>query len=268
MTVHDRTAASTRVMERVTPADVAAPVRAPERLRRRNRDVCELSVALLAADCVERLAEAGVHVEQTSDLELALDLVRQMDKPYLTDFMSPRKNDFFESNCLWLLLRDADGRASGMVSARMDDTGREPLSSYSVRKLRNIFPEEADVAVQPDRLPRIAGEIMGKVVYTGDRFVGHGLRSTNRQALRTLVLLLYCAIRLKWSDLDWVYAFLRDRDVSRGAPWLYHFPRVYPMAHSWTLRPSVQTREHWLAAMDRLEFTDVLGAYLVAPERL
>jgi hypothetical protein len=86
--------------------------------------------------------------------------------------------------------------------------------------------------------------------------------------LRTLSLLQYCAIYLKWRDLDWIYAFLRDRDVSRGAPWLYHFPRVYPMAHSWTLRPSVQTGEHWLAAMDRLEFTDVLAAYLVAPHRL
>jgi hypothetical protein len=191
-----------------------------------------------------------------------------MDKPYLTDFLSPRKNDFFEANCYWLILRDFEGAAAGMVGARMDETGREPLSAFSVRKLRNIFPEEADVPVRADRLPRIAQEISGRVVYLGDLFVGPGLRSTNRQMLRTLSLLQYCTIYLKWRDLDWVYAFLRDRDVSRGAPWLYHFPRVYPMAHSWTLRPSVQTGEHWLAAMDRLEFTDVLAAYLVAPHRL
>lgn len=266
MTVHDMTAA--RAAERIVPAQAPAESRATARPQPRNRDVCELSVALLAAECVSRLAEAGIEVEQTSDFELALEMVKAMDKPYLTDFMSPRKNDFFEGNCLWLVLHGADGEPSGMVGARMDDTGREPLSSYSVRKLRNIFPDEADVPVRPDRLPRIAGEIMGRVVYTGDLFVGNGLRSTNRQTLRTLVLLLYCAIHLKWRDLDWVYAFLRDRDVARGAPWLYHFPRVYPLAHSWTLRPSVQTREHWLAAMDRLEFTDVLGTYLVAPDRL
>ena len=268
MTVHDMTTAAARVAERVIPADPPAETPRPPQPGLRNRDVCELSVALLASDCLRRLAEAGIHVEQTSDFEMALDTVKEMDKPYLTDFMSPRKNDFFEANCFWLVLRDDSGGASGMVGARMDDTGREPLSSYSVRKLRNIFPEEGDVAVRPDRLPRIAGEIMGRVVYTGDLFVGHGLRSTNRQTLRTLVMLLYCAIHLKWRDLDWVYAFLRDRDVARGAPWLYHFPRVYPLAHSWTLRPSVETREHWLAAMDRLEFTDVLGTYLVAPDRL
>ncbi len=225
-------------------------------------------MALLASECMSRLAEAGIIVEQTSDFDLAMRMVARMDKPYLTDFMSPRKNDFFEGNCFWLLMHDPDGAPSGMVGARLDDTGREPLSSYSVRKLRNMFPDEADVPVAPDRLPRIASEIKGRVVYTGGLFVGRGLRSTNRQTLRTLVLLLYTTIYMKWKDFDWLYAFLRDRDVARGAPWLYHFPRVYPLAHSWTLRPSVETREHWLAAMDRLEFSDMLGTYLVAPDRL
>jgi hypothetical protein len=266
MTVHDRHAAQAGRME----ALFARPESAPEALVPgcRERTASELNVALLAADCVARLADAGIRVEQTSDFELAMETVAEMDKPYLTDFLSPRKNDFFESNCFWLILRDASGGASGMVGARMDDTGREPLSSYSARKLRNLFPEEAEVPIRPDRLPRIAQEISGRVVYTGDLFVGSGLRTTNRQTLRTLVLLLYCAISLKWQPFDWLYAFLRDRDVSRGAPWLYHFPRVYPLAHSWTLRPSVQTGEHWLAAMDRLEFVDMLSAYLAAPHRL
>jgi hypothetical protein len=155
-----------------------------------------------------------------------------------------------------------------MVGARMDDTGREPLSSYSVRKLRNLFPEESEVDVRPDRLPRIAEQISGRVVYLGDLYVGRGVRSTSRQTLRTFSLLVHCAIYLKWREFDWLYAFLRDRDVARGAPWLYHFPRVYPLAHSWTLAPSVETGEHWLAAMDRLEFADVLRTYLVAPDRL
>lgn len=223
---------------------------------------------MLSAECTSRLAEAGIDVEQTCDFEMALETVKHMDKPYLTDVMSPRKNDFFEGNCFWLILRDARGNPSGMVGARMDETGREALRDYSARKLRNMFPGEEDVPVRPDRLPRIASEIRGRVAYTGDLFVGGELRSTNRHTLRTIVLLLYCVMYMKWSDLDWLYAFLRDRDVRRGAPWLYHFPRVYPMAHSWTLPPSVQTGEHWLAAMDRLEFTDMLSTYLVAPDRL
>lgn len=266
MTVHDLHAAPVGRVEQL----FARPEPASETvaLDSRSRAVSELNVALLAAECVARLADGGIRVEQTSDFDLALETVAEMDKPYLTDFLSPRKNDFFESNCFWLVLRDAGGAASGMVGARMDDTGREPLSAYSARKLRNMFPEEADVAVRPNRLPRIAQEICGRVVYMGDLFVGNGLRSTNRQMLRTLSLLQYCALYLKWRDLDWIYAFLRDRDVSRGVPWLYHFPRVYPLAHSWTLRPSVQTGEHWLAAMDRLEFTDILSAYLIAPHRL
>ncbi len=266
MTIHDLHAASAGRVEtlfgRYEPApDTAAP-------DDRSRSVSELNIALLAAECVARLADAGIRVEQTSDFDLAIETVAEMDKPYLTEFMSPRKNDFFESNCFWLILRDARGAASGMVGARMDETGMEPLSSYSARKLRNLFPEEADEPIRPDRLPRIAQEIRGRVVYTGDLFVGAGLRTTNRQMLRTLVLLLYSTIYLKWQGLDWLYAFLRDRDVSRGAPWLYHFPRVYPLAHSWTLRPSVQTGEHWLAAMDRLEFADMLSTYLAAPHRL
>lgn len=266
MTVHDMTATSARVAETLLAPGAPEPARA--RPERRSRAVCELSVALLAADCVSRLATSGIHAEQTSDFDLALDTVNKMDKPYLTDFLSPQKNDFFEANCFWLILRDGDGAASGMIGARIDETGNEPLSSYSVRKLRNMFPEESDIPVHPDRLPRIAEQIKGRVVYIGDLFFGHRLRTTNRQLLRTFLMLHYCTIHLKWRDFDWLYAFLRDRDVARGAPWLYHFPRVYPLAHSWTLKPSVQTGEHWLAAMDRLEFADVLSTYLVAPDRL
>ena len=266
MTVHDRHATSARSIESLFARHEPAPKSVD--LDSRSRSVSELNVALLAAECVARLADAGIRVEQTSDFDLAIATVAEMDKPYLTDFLSPRKNDFFEGNCFWLILRDDGGGASGMVGARMDETGREPLSSYSARKLRNLFPEEAEVPIHPSRLPRIAQEISGRVVYTGDLFVGPGLRSTNRQMLRTLVLLLYSTIYLKWQPFDWLYAFLRDRDVSRGAPWLYHFPRVYPLAHSWTLRPSVQTGEHWLAAMDRLEFADMLSTYLAAPHRL
>ena len=266
MTVHDLHAAPGGRVEALFARH--EPATADPQPDGRSRTASELEVALLAAECVTRLAGAGIRVEQTSDFELAMRTVAEMDKPYLTDFLSPRKNDFFESNCFWLILRAPDGGASGMVGARMDDTGREPLSAYSARKLRNLFPEEAEVPVRPDRLPRIAREISGRVVYTGDLFVGPGLRTTNRQTLRTLVLLLYCTIFLKWQPLDWLYAFLRDRDVSRGAPWLYHFPRVYPLANSWTLRPSAQTGEHWLAAMDRLEFVDMLSTYLAAPHRL
>ena len=266
MTVHDMTTASARVAERLMAPEPALIT--GRRMEPRTRKVCELSVAMLASDCVARLAESDIHVEQCTDFDLALETVGHMDKPYLTDFLSPRKNDFFESNCFWLILRDGEGMPSGMIGARIDETGGEPLSSYSVRKLRNMFPEEDGVPVRPDRLPRIAEEIRGRVVYIGDLFFGQRLRTTNRQMLRTFLLLHYCVIHMKWREFDWLYAFLRDRDVARGAPWLYHFPRVYPLAHSWTLRPSVETREHWLAAMDRLEFSDVLATYLVAPERL
>ena len=134
-------------------------------------------------------------------------------------------------------------------------------------------PAESLIREKVRALPGTPGvylfkDAQGRVVYIGDLFMGPALRTTNRQLLRTLLMLHHCTIRLKWQPFDWLYAFLRDRDVSRGAPWLYHFPRVYPMAHSWTLRPSVQTGEHWLAAMDRREFVDVLAAYLAAPHRL
>lgn len=266
MTVHDLYSASARRAERIFPwHDPASEALAPDS---RPRPVSELNVALLAAECVARLADAEIRVEQTSDFDLAMRTVAEMKKPYLTDFMSPRRNDFFESNCFWLILRDHKDAASGMIGARMDETGSEPLSSYSHRKLRNLFPEEADVPIRPDRLPRIAHEIRGRVVYIGDLFFGHRVRTTNRQTLRTFLMLHYCTIHLKWRSLDWLYAFLRDRDVSRGAAWLYHFPRVYPLAHSWTVKPSIQAGEHWLAAMDGLEFVDMLATYLAAPHRL
>ena len=249
------------------PDKINARRRSPA-LIRRPEDLPELSITMLAAECIRRLEAADIFVDQTSDFDRAMQTIEQLDKPYLTDYMSPLKNDFFESNCFWLILNDQDGQPGGMVGARFDDSGREPLSAYATRKLRSIFPDEMDVPVSHDRLPRIAEEISGRVVYTGDLYLSRTFRTTNRHTLRIIVLLLYTVMTLKWTDLDWVYAFMRDRDVRRGAAWLYHFPRSYPMAHSWTKPPSVESGENWLAVMSRLELMDLLSAYFTAPDRL
>ena len=235
-----------------------------------QRDIWEsqLKISLLAAECTTRLAEAGIHVEQTTDFDYVMWAIDCVGKPYLTDFMSPTKNDFFEENCFWLLLNDSNGKPAGLTGARSDNTGREPLSAYSQRKLRNMFPEEKHVPIRGDRLPRVADEIMGHVVYTGDLFIGPEIRSTSRNHLRLLVMLLYCVTYLKWPKLDWLYAFLRDRDVKRGAAWMYHFPRVYPMAHSWTSPPSDASGNNWIAAMNRVEMVDLFATYFGATDRL
>ena len=235
-----------------------------------QRDIWEsqLKVSLLAAECSNRLASAGIHVEQTSDFDHVLWAIDYVGKPYLTDFMSPEKNDFFEENCFWMLLNDAEGNPAGLTGVRSDNTGREPLSSYSQRKLRNLFPQERHVPIRDDRLPRVADEIMGHVVYTGDLFLGPAFRSTSRNNLRVLAMLQYCLIFLKWSKLDWLYAFLRDRDVRRGAAWIYHFPRTYPMAHSWTSPPSDDSGNNWIAAMNRIEMVDLFSTYFGATDRL
>ena len=249
------------------PDKINSRRRAPS-LMRRAEDLPELSTTMLAAECIRRLEAADIFVEQTSDFDRAMQTIEQLDKPYLTDYMSPLKNDFFESNCFWLVFNDGDGQPGGLVGTRFDDTGREPLSSYAIRKLRSVFPEEADVPVQHDRLPRIAEEISGNVVYMGDLYLSRAFRTSNRQTLRLIALLNYTLITLKWTNLDWIYAFMRDRDVRRGAAWLYHFPRSYPMAHSWTKPPSDQSGDNWLAAMSRLELMDLLTAYFTAPDRL
>jgi len=228
----------------------------------------ELTVSMIAAECIRRLEAESIFPEQTSDLDHALAVIDNLDKPYLTEYLSPLKNDFFQTNCFWLIFNDQNGQPGGLIGCRMDDSGEEPLSSYACRKLRNIFPEESDIPVQPDRLPRIADEIKGRVVYCGDLYLSRAFRTTNRRVLRIIVVLVYCVIFLKWKDLDWIYAFMRDRDVARGAAWLYQFPRNYPMAHSWTKPPSDQTGENWLAAMSRLELMDMLSAYFAAPDRL
>lgn len=239
-----------------------------EKPQTRYFEVSQLTMSLLASDCTKRLNEAGIYPQQSTDFDEAMRAVEFMDKPYLTDFLSPRKNDFFEGNAYWLLLMDADGQPAGATGCRMDDTGREPLASYANRKLRNLFPEEDHVSIRHDRLPRVAEEIHGRVIYTGDLFMGAGLRSTSRENLRTIALLQYCLMYLKWSDFDWLYAFLRDKDVRRGAAWLYHFPRTYPMAHSWTSPPSDQSGNNWLAAMTRIEMIDLFASYFAAPDRL
>jgi len=94
---------------------------------RRDNSESQLKISILAANCSARLADNGIHVDQTSDFEHALWTVEQMGKPYLTDFMSPLKNDFFEENCFWLVLNDENDQPIGLTGCRADQTGREPL---------------------------------------------------------------------------------------------------------------------------------------------
>ena len=85
-------------------------------LFRRPEDLSELSITTLAAECVRRLAAQDIFIDQTSDFDLAMQTIEQLDKPYLTDYMSPLKNDFFESNCFWLILNDQNGQPGGQFS--------------------------------------------------------------------------------------------------------------------------------------------------------
>ena len=192
--------------------------------------VPEYDAALLCAHLSDDLKQDGIYLEQCSDFEKIERFAADIKKPGILPILSPSDNDFFETNCFWLLASayekngdpEQTGRPVGMIGMRRDQSGRESLKSYSERKLRTLFPTEANVAIRPDRLPSFADDIRGDIVYMGDLYFSSERRSAlvKRENMRKFATIAYSLIYLKWTDLDWLYAFLRDRDVRRGATWM------------------------------------------------
>ncbi len=230
--------------------------------------VPEYDTALLCAHLSDDLKKDGIFLEQCSDFEKIERFAADIKKPGILPILSPTDNDFFETNCFWLLARarerDADpeqkGRPVGMIGMRRDQSGRESLKSYSERKLRALFPTEANVAIRPDRLPSFANDIKGDIVYMGDLYFSSERRSAlvKRENMRKFATIAYSLIYLKWSDLDWIYAFIRDEDASRSALWLYRARHSGSFAHSWSQGPSVDEFPHWLLASEKPDLEELI----------
>lgn len=217
----------------------------------------------LAALSGSLMAE-GYTVREVEDITTVPALIEQIGKPYLTPLSSPMHNDFTEGNSIWLVA-ERGGVPVYLGCARLEDLGRESVGLYWGRVLRRAYSGSSDGVVIDNIRPEVEKALGGRLVYFGDLYVklqGRG----SRKALRSFVAIGHLAVSLKWNP-DWIYCFVREEDVLRGAAALYGFTSLYPNPFNWVAPPHPRSNSEWLAVLPRAELWPCVGVALEAAKQ-
>lgn len=209
------------------------------------------------------LAAEGFNVREVEDISTVPGLIERIGKPYLTPLSSPAHNDFTEGNSLWLVA-EKDGDPVYLGCARLEDLGTESVSRYWTRVLQRAYASSPHDVVIQDIRPEIERSIGGRLVYFGDLYAKRSGRGA-RRALRAFIAIGHLAVALKW-DPDWIYCFVREEDVMRGAAAMYGFAGLYANPFHWVAPPAPRENSEWLAVLPRAEIWHSANAALRASE--
>ncbi|CUH87339.1 hypothetical protein PH5382_01265 [Phaeobacter sp. CECT 5382] len=196
------------------------------------------------------MMEDGFTIREVGDVSTIPSLIERIGKPYLTPISNPLHNDFTEGNSIWLVA-EKDGEPVYLGCARLEDLGSESVSRYWSRVLSRAYSEGGRESVIENVRPEVDKALGGRIVYFGDLFVklkGRG----SRRALRSFVAIGHLAVSLKWNP-DWIYCFVREADILRGAAILYGFTTLFPNPFHWVEPPFPRDNSEWLAALPRSE---------------
>ncbi|MBO9451467.1 hypothetical protein J7426_14430 [Tropicibacter sp. R16_0] len=197
----------------------------------------------------EYLGGYGLEIEEISDVSEIPNLVKAAQKPYLTPLSSPEFNDFTWSNSIWLVAKRA-GQPVYLGCARLEDIGGEPIESYWSRTFSRAYGHGFTKQIIGNVRPEITRNLKGRLVYFGDLFVCETERGS-RNKLRAFIAIGQLAAVLKWNP-DWIYCFVRKRDIMRGASALYGFNRNFGPPFDWVgTPPAPRDRSEWLVGVSR-----------------
>jgi hypothetical protein len=193
------------------------------------------------------LSRHGLEVEEISNVAKVPELVAEAEKPYLTPLSSPEFNDFTHENSIWLVAKRA-GKPVYLGCARLEDIGREPVDNYWSRTFARAYGHGFSERIIDNVRPEISRDLKGRLVYFGDLFVCEKERGS-RNKLRAFVAIGQLASLLKWNP-DWIYCFVRKRDIMRGAAALYGFNRNFGPPFDWIVTPPApRDRSEWLVGV-------------------
>ena len=210
-----------------------------------------LKIATKLGKLLTYMGANGFEIEEVTEPDKISQLVAQLDKPYLTPMSSPDHNDFTENNVICLVAKK-NGKPAMMGCARLEDIGEETVGRYWSRVFARAYATKANEQIIGETHPKIEISLQRKLVYFGDLFVAQKTRG-NRLPLRAFVAIGHLAAALKW-DPDWIYCFIRERDILLGASAMYGFNRDFGPAFKWLGDPP-HPRDHseQLVAVDRLD---------------
>ncbi|MCR9124497.1 MAG: hypothetical protein NXH82_00075 [Rhodobacteraceae bacterium] len=224
----------------------------------------EYEKAELIAICREKLLAEGYLLRVEQDFDMVPKIIDAIGKPYLTPKMSPFFNDFTGENCFWLLLERGDQLVAA-AGARLDDLGGGSITEYWRRTMRRHYG-----AGKHEVIGRVAHpceeDLRGRLAYFGDLYFAAGA-GRSLQTVRRFVMIGHMLSALKWNP-DWTYAFLRERDIKRGAGYHYGFNRYIPDAQFWIDPPAPRENTEYCAMVSRRDLAYMAETYIRSPERL
>ncbi len=200
----------------------------------------------MAHKCLAMLEETGTEVEMITDFERAEAITREIGKPGLQPKMALDYNDFTEESAFWMFMKE-EGHYTACLGARFEDTGRESMQSYLKRTFARHYPNQSGQALKGVSSALPSG-FYGPMVYSGELFINSQNRGS-RKKLRAFALLCQVTIFTKW-EVEWHYAFMRERDVHRGLASVYGFTHQVPGIFQWEdPAPLGRGDQEWLVAV-------------------
>lgn len=227
-----------------------------------------LQLSDLLHRCQSELHQAlGFRVEQTRDFDAVSAIADNIGKPFFNGHLSPDRNDFFTNEAFWLILKKED-QPIGMVGARFNDTGHDNLGDLYRRRLGRLYPEIVANLPADRAQPHFAHRISGKVLYFGDLFIVRDHTRPDTNYLDLIMTMMFILGLMSWPQIDWMYSFMRDKDMRDGRAYRYGFTRQYKFASSWGVGETGSALVYGLAVLPRADLEELLAGYLMAPDRL
>lgn len=187
-----------------------------------------ITILQAGSAALDQLAAQGIDAEVTSDFDHVVDVIQQLEKPYLTPVLDPRLNDFTEATSMWIFLQKR-GEYIGCLGMRRDDLGASTVEGYWRRLLRRHYPTAEKETIT--EVSRILNKTMeGRIVYIGDMFLLPTARG-KRQVIAALTTLGRVSAMMCWQP-DWIYCMIRSRDTRIGIT--YGFTRRVPNGLTWS----------------------------------
>jgi hypothetical protein len=206
------------------------------------------------------LESQGRTVEMSYEFEAIIEEIDQSSKVRINDEASPYVNELTGRNCVYLIVRDRNGRLEGFASLRLLQIGEEKLLGYLRRQFRRLYGH-GQMAFDDKDVPAVVHRISGEVGFISDIFIERSARGQGGLDVGDLLVLAYAQAALRWR-VDWIYGFTKDRDVRRGLAGRYFASRLYPSAIKWSVETLNRRDDDWLLCFDRDDYEYVLHRYV------
>lgn len=224
----------------------------------------EANIVQLTHICLSGLLVGGFEIEVTTSIEDFEERLACAEKLPNHPMISPSWHDFSPTEVFALVFR-VDGQDIGGVAARFIDLGESSLADHWARSYKRLYGGMLETPVHNfSSIPR--NEISGRIVYLGELFLKQEFRDRSLN-WRAVFHYLFSLCFLRWRP-DWIYGFVRQKDVLDGKASRYGFTRQHVGPQEWITSKPRRSSSEYLVAVPRRDFHDAAAFYARNPAAL